>query len=325
MPKPTPIYRPLLHDAWKITWERKSLWVFGLFAAVISSGGVIDVAISGLRQATASGNLLEHLIDRSFIGYAYISQFLLQLQKINQSQFIITLVLITLLGVGLICAGIISQAALIHGAEDENKHPHLIRRHVIRHFWDVFLIDAATKILSLLLIVLTTLPIFFYLSQATTFASNVLFVHFLIFIPVIIVLHILSMLSIVSVVDQNMHALPAIEQAIAIFKKHWLATIEYGFILFAIVFSSALLFIGLLSLLSVPYSLIYNLSLFSGSTILFILVNILFAFVVTAIFLCFGGIAVTFQYTAWRTFHKRAIHRTFGFRPFSKIWRALFA
>lgn len=319
------IYRPLLADAFRVTWERKSLWVFGLFAAIISSGGVVDVAISGLRQATVSGNLFEQLSERSFIGYAYASQFLIQLQKIDTGQFTLMLIVMTVVGVGLVCAGVISQAALVHGAGEQNKHPHLLRRHVLKHFWDVLFVDLITKVLSILLMVLTTLPVFLYLTQASPFASNILFVHFLIFIPAIIVLHILSMLALVSVVEDSVHTIKAIEKSLTLFKTHWLATVEYGFILFILVFGCGLLFAALLSLLSFPYSALYHLALYSGSIPFFFIMNILFALVVGALLLVFGGIVVTFQYSAWRAFYKRATHRTFGLKPFSKIWRALFA
>ncbi len=322
--KPTAIYRPLLCDAWRVTWEHKSLWVFGLFAALISSGGVVDVAISGIKQVTASGSLLEHLLERSFIGYAYVSQFLLQIQKINPGRFTIIVVLITLVGVGLVCAGVISQAALIHGAQQKNKHPHLIRRHVFRHFWDVLFIDLVTKLLSIILITLTTLPVFFYLTQASAFSSNLLFIHFLIFIPAIIILHILSMLALVSVVEENTHALHSIERALKIFKTHWLSSLEYGFILFLIVFGVGLMFAALLSLLALPYGVINNLALFSGSVAFYFVINVLFAFALGALLLIFGGIVVTFQYSAWRIFYVRATHRVFGLKPFSKIWRALY-
>ncbi len=324
MAKPTTIYRPLLRDAWKVTWERKSLWVFGLFAAIISSGGVIDVAISGLQQATASGGLLEHLLERSFIGYAYVSQFLLQIQKINVSQFTIMVVVITLVCVGLLCASVLSQAALIHGAGAENKHPHLLRRHVLKHFWDVLFVDLITKVLSIVLIVLTTLPVFFYLTEASAFSSHLLFFHFLIFIPAIIILHILSMLALVSVVEENTHALGGIERALSLFKTHGLASIEYGFILFLIVFGCALLFAAFLSLFTIPYGIIYNFALFSGSIPFFFTMNFLFALILGALLFLFGGIVVTFQYSAWRSFYKRAAHRTFGLKPFSKILRALY-
>jgi hypothetical protein len=322
--KPTPIYRPLLCEAWKVTWERKSLWVFGLFAAVISSGGVIDVAISGIKQATASGSLLEHLLERSFIGYVYVSQFLLQLQKINQNQFMFLATLIVLVMIGLVCAGVLSQAALIHGAGEQNKHPHLIRRHVLKHFWDVLFVDLITKALSILLIALTILPVFFYLTEASKFSSNLLFVHFLLFIPAIVILHILSMFALVSVVEENTHAIGAIERAMSLFKTHWLASLEYGFILFLLVFGSGLVLAALLSLLSFPYSLIYHLALSSGYISFFFTVNIMFAFLLGAILFIFGGIVVTFQYSAWRTFYKRAAHRVFGLKPFAKIWRALY-
>lgn len=323
--KPTTIYRALLRDAWQVTWQRKSLWVFGIFAAFISSGGVVDVAISGLRHVTATGSLLEQLFERSFIGYAYASQFLLQLEKIDPNQFSIMLIMLTFVCVGLLFSGVISQAALIHGSGGDAKHPLIVRRAILKHVWDVLFVDLITKIFSAILIIITTLPVLLYLVQPDPFFSQLLFIHFLIFIPAIILIHILSMLALNAVVEEGVHALAGIHRALSLFKTHWLSSIEFGFILFLTVFGSGILFAMFLSLLSIPYRLIFSTALFSGSMTLFFGGHILMLILLGILLFIFGGIIVTFQYTAWHLFYQRASHRIHGLKPFSKIWRSLFA
>lgn len=319
----TMVYRSLIFDALRVTWERKSLWIFGIFAALVFSGGIVDVAVSGIKKATVTGTFLESLLDRSFIGYAYASQFLLQLKKIDVAQFKFFLILSTLLVIGLFCAGIISQAALVHGCQNHIRHSKLLRHHALVHFWNVFSINLIGKMLNLLLVGLTALPVFLFLTKNDPVSSNLLFIHFFLFIPAVIILQILIILSIIAAVQENLRTLPAITRALSIFKTHWLATIEYGFILFFMVCGASILFAGLLTLISVPTSWLYHMLLTSAIFPSYFLIPTSYFFFFSLL-LTFAGIVVTFQYVAWHAFFKRATHSTFGLKPFSKIWRALF-
>ncbi len=80
--KSTSIYRTLLREAFTHTWQRKSLWIFGIFAGLISTGGVIEVALSGIKQVTTGGAFLQQLLDQTFVGYAHASQIILLFQEI---------------------------------------------------------------------------------------------------------------------------------------------------------------------------------------------------------------------------------------------------
>ena len=162
MKKPTMIYRSLLRDAWLVTWQRKSLWVFGIFAGLLFSGGVIDMMLSGFHKITQTGSLLQHLMNQSFIGYDYLSQFLLYLAQVNPNQVKIVLLFIVLATLGLISAGVISQSALIHASGSAPAHAHRIRRDVLPHFWNVLLLNILVKTLSALFITLVTLSILLF-------------------------------------------------------------------------------------------------------------------------------------------------------------------
>lgn len=308
------VYRPILRDAWKATWQHKSLWIFGIFAGLISTGGVVDVVFSGLQKATSTSSLLTQLLDRTFIGYAYASEFILYISRVNPTQVVAFITVGTIVSIGLIVCGVISQAALIHGSGHTNKHPHEIRKHVIPHFWDVFFVDVTTKIIFFILTALLTLAFF---------SSTLFWLHLYIFIPTVVILYILSILALCDVVESKSHALNAFETALKIFKTQWLATIEFGFLLFFILLIAIFVFLAALILLSIPFSLINTIVLIIGSPILFFIVNTLSALFVLALVLSFGGALVTFQYSSWRFFYKRAVHKSYGTKLFSKLWRMM--
>ncbi len=194
-----------------------------------------------------------------------------------------------------------------------------------KHFWDIFLIDAFTKILTLLLTALTTLPILLFLLNGNVLSSSLLFLHLLLFIPGVIILHILSMLSIVDVVEADHHAFEAIRQALRLFKKQWLTTIEFGFLLFTIVCLAGLCLVTLLILLSIPYSFLFTLTFISGSSSLLLGLNLLLLLFILALIFTVGGALVSFQYHAWCVFYKHATHRIHGKKAFAKILRLFHA
>jgi hypothetical protein len=310
-----------LRDAFSVTWHRKSLWIFGIFAGLISTGGVIDVVISGMKRATETGSLLTNLLDRTFIGYAYASEFIRYLIPISSSQVAPLITIGTVICVVLIVFGVISQAALIHATGNPQKHPHEIRKHILKHFWDVFLIDLTTKVFYLVLTTLLILPVFLFIQDNGNFASTILFCHFLIFIPAVIILHIISLLALVDVVETKSNALNAICSALHIFKKQWLATLEFGFLLFVILFVAVFGLLVAFVLLSIPFGYINTIVLLISSPLLFFIMNIITGLLMIALILLFGGALVTFQYSAWRFFYKRATHKTHGIKLFSKLLR----
>ncbi len=319
--KSTTIYRSLLREAFSVMWHRKSLWIFGIFAGLISTGGVVDVAISGMKRATETGSLLTNLLDRTFIGYAYVSEFITYLIPISSSQVTPLITVGTLVCVALLVCGVISQAALIHAAGNPNRHPHEIRRHVLKHFWNVFLIDLTTKILYLVMTTLLILPVILFTQNNGNFASTILFFHFLIFIPAVIILRIISLLALVDTVETKSSALNSIYSALRIFRKQWLATLEFGFLLFLILSISVFGLLAVIILLSIPFGYINSVVLLIGSPLLFFSMNIITGLLMITLILTFGGALVTFQYSAWRFFYKRATHSIHGAKLFSKLWR----
>ena len=181
--KPTTIYRKLLRSAFATTWERKTLWVFGIFAALVSTGGVMDAAGTFLRRAKNGGLFLQDLLDSSFIFYELFSQYISQLKILGNTHFTLIVIFSTIACVGLFVIAIISQASLVHGIKSPtHKHPRLVRKHSLPHFWDIFLIDVLTKIMMGVLLVLSTLPVFWYFLETSTYSTWVVFIQLVIFI-----------------------------------------------------------------------------------------------------------------------------------------------
>lgn len=320
--KPTALYRTLIRDAWKLTLERKALWVFGIFAALITTGGVVDVALASLKKVRSGSNLLEQLFSSSFVGYDLFAQYVQQLHLLGPTRTSWLIAITTLCAIALFIMAIVSQAALVLGAKSKHTpEPYKIRKEALAHFWDLFVIAVLTKLFNAILIMLLTLPLVLLYIQTTTYNAWLFFLMMLVFLPAIVIVNIIAMLSLMDIVHKGHRPLHAISYALNVFKRQWLGTLEFGLLLFMLVFSAGLLLTGLLVLFAIPYSVIYTVALLSGSYTVFLVANVISALAVVMSILIFGGAAVTFQYTAWYQFYKRAMHKTHGKKPISKYLR----
>lgn len=320
--KSTMLYRPFLREAWRLTWERKSLWIFGIFAALISTGGVVDAVWRTLQKVQRTESLLENLANSSFVGYDVAASYFGQLATLGPERTSFIIIASTLMGILLVIIATLSQGALLLGIRNKtHKDPYELRQEAGSHFWRLFLIGLLNKLLMLLLVVLMTLPLLL-VSMSTSVGHGLLFLLLmLLFIPASIIVNIIYLFSLIDVVETNAHPLNAIHTAVRLFAKQWLATFEYGVMLFFIVLGAGLLFLILVSLLFVPLSMIYAATLFTGSFSFFLTLNVISACLIFALILTFGGACVTFQYSAWYSFYKHSLHKTHGKKVFSKILR----
>jgi len=321
-PQPTRIYRSILKEAFELTWKRKSLWVFGLFAGLISTGGVVDMALRSLQRVKNQGAFLEQLIDRSFIGYNLFASYLQQLYLLGSTRVSWIITACTLVVLGLIIAGILSQIALIlSSASPTDLHPHHLRKRALEHFWSVFTIDLVTKVFSIILTGLTSLPFLFFFLNTSPYSFWIVFLQTLVFLPLIVVLNIISIIAIIDGVDRKTNPLEALSTAIHLFKRQWVATLEFGLILFLLVLLGGISLIVLSGILLIPYALVYTAALLTGSLSFFFIANTLFGLCFVILVFFFAGAIITFHYTAWHRFYKRAMHKQHGSKVFSKILR----
>ncbi len=320
--KSTMLYRLLFREAWRLTWQRKSLWIFGIFAALISTGGVIDTVGATLQKIERTESLLKQLMDHSFIGYPLASEYIQQMSLLGTGRVGSLLVVVTVACVTLLVISVLSQGALILGiGSAEREDPSQLRRSAVMFFWPLFIVGILNKLMMGVLTLLMILPLWLVAVSGSVAHGLLFFVLMLLFIPASVMVNIVYMFAMIHVVEEKAHPLDAIHLGVQVLKKQWIATIEYGLTLFLLVFGAGLILLLASSLLFIPYTLISPVVLLTGSTSLFIGMNVVFALLIFAIILSFGGASVTFQYSAWYLFYKRALHKTHGKKIFSKLIR----
>lgn len=318
----TGIYRTLIREALHLTWQRKSLWIFGIFAAFVSTGGVLDVASSGMRRVALYGSLKERIVETCFANYVYITKYVGQFFAVGTFRSLALFFFLVLIVLGLLFLAVLSQTALIHGIKAEShERPNILRKRAHDHLWRVFGVNLLTKGVSTLVVVLTTLPLLFSITLPALYPFSFLYLQTLILFPSMLVISILSMLSIIHLIETECTIKESIKYTWNVFQKHWLATFEFSLILFVLTAFSCMLLLGVVILLNIPYALVYTASLLTGSMTIFIIANVFYGLFALAILLALGGAIVTFQYSAWYLFYQQSKNPLLKKLPIAKLLR----
>ena len=304
--KPTTIYRSLLVDAFRVARDRKNLWVFGLFAALLSTGGVGEMAAKSWHRLSVARNVCGEIVRGSFTGADTFGAFVRTAVQFRPSDSTFVMTVLALVALAMVAVSVASQGVILSGAGAKPLSDAKAVADGKRSFWHLLALNALSKAAHALLTLLSVLPILLILESPSGSSALVAFVTFLFAFPLTVVVAALFMIASVHVSRTNAHALDAIHHATAIFKRHWLAAFELGIILFLCVVLASAAFVVVVSILSVPFVVFLSLAVVSASTTGFLVANVLGAFLLLLLIFAFAGATTTFQYAAWIRFYALA-------------------
>ncbi len=311
------LYRPILKQAWQLTWRHKFLWLFGFFAAWIGTAGEYDFIIRGFElireKSSVIINIREFIVSTGIFSAA-TSQGLKNLVVNSPWSLIplIILLLIFILAVILIIWAIItSQNGLITsikslaGGKTTNFQEGLSIG--MAKFWPVFWLNVIYKLVIFILFL--TLGVIFTFILATAFADLqywigfiyliLFFVGFIIFIPLIIAISFVIRYAICYIVIKNYRLGEAIKRGISLFINNWLISLELAFILLMLYLAASILLLLLTIAIIAPLILL----LFTFISIKFIFAANFIVLLALIIFLMIAIIAVsifsTFLWSCW--------------------------
>lgn len=321
--KPTAMYRSLLREALRLTWHRKSLWVFGLLAGLLSTGGVCEVVLRSFHRVEQTSTVSQQIMQGTFTGYDWFGAHIRLLETLPSEQLTFLVTFLTLVGIAIFCAAVTAQAALITGIDraDEATLSEAVAESS-GHFWPLVVLNLFVKISFAALLLISALPLL--LIDIDTVARDNLFhgLFILLFFPAVMVITVVSQIALIATVREGAHALDAIHRALRLVRHHWLAALEYSIILFFGVLSAGIALFCALILLAIPFSLLLGIAVAAGLPFLFAIVNTVGAVLFFTAILCYAGASIAFQYAAWIQFYHKALHG--GRQPLrSKLHRAL--
>lgn len=303
------VYRPILKKAWEITRQNKFLWIFGFFAALVGNGGVYEIFVKGFDRVTSRGEIFlqktNWLWDQSIFALPRLEQVYKQAPLFVYLFWIIVLAVLLVLGL-LICFSIASRGALIGCVKKI-----LGRRKTgfkdgwqtgLKFFWPVFGLNVLARALTFGLLVMTALPVMFFITGGNGGAGWNLFLYILAFVVFSLLALLISFMTIYAssfVVINNQTFTEAVRSGWRLFIRNWLVSVEMALILFLIILGAGVGVVLFSLFYFIPITLLLvafaYLGLSSGFWLVIVLAALGWIFSLCVV----GAMLSTFQFSAW--------------------------
>ena len=299
-------YRALLQQAWKVTWNYKPLWLFGVFASIAAASGSFEYQI-------LVNNFQNGALESS---YYHLGMFLLVLKTIGSFilglinlfsysilDIINTLTVLIITGtilVSFIWLSITSQGALVLNAKRLLSSKKKLNNPDIRegfsqgnkYFWQILSFNVLAKFAIAFILFLISLPLVFLVSKASGLMAALYTLSFIVFVPLAVAASLILKYAIAYLVLEDESFGSALKKSWRLFIQNWLVSIEMGIILFLISFLVGFILLALMSIFIFPY-FIFALNYGLGWLIITLALISLFLLIISSAMLS------TFQISAW--------------------------
>lgn len=296
------VYRPLVRRAWSITWQEKRLWLFGLFAAVVVSGGELNMLFRNLERLQALGVWADaaraHGIAALPLSFVEVGGY--------TPGFYFVVAFFLALTLFLLWFAVVAEGALVWGIERARRRAEITIEEGITQGKKLWGKSAALTVglhigaqLAWVLFALPPFLLFLSLGSSVWY-TLFLMVAFLCLIPAGFIIALLFRLALAAAVIEQEPAGAAIVTAWKLFRAHWLVLLETVVVL---VVGTTLAAILALSAAAVGLTLLFGplmlLSFVVGAPAVLSLVVGLAFFVFLLCLLLVGAILATFQQAVW--------------------------
>ena len=290
-----PTYRQILSKAWQLTWQNPLLWLFGLFVAMLGSGGEIEILLSSITLGQEPGFLISFflgLASGGLFSLAGVKGIFSALFTNPFTLFVILLLMMVMIGIAvlLIWLIIVSQSALINGVLAAGKNKPLKWSgnfyFGLAKFWPVLILNALAKFIFWVLFAGLSLLV------SLKFYGSIFFfiIAYVIFVLLILVISFIIKYAICGVVLNNYRVGEAIDEALKLFYKNWLLSLEVAVILFLVYVVAS----GLLALvLSIIFAYAVQLFHLVPLVLILVLVGIYILFILGQLLLA------VFHWASW--------------------------
>ncbi|MEK7631668.1 MAG: hypothetical protein AAB445_02235 [Patescibacteria group bacterium] len=302
------VYRQTLREAWRLTWHHKFLWFFGFFAFLLNIG-ILSGVVTFFQNIGTVSTQSQKIADAKIIYENHTLGFIWNNLKAFGTELTfgnaVTLLLILAIFAFFIWMSVVAQGALITATskfrDGQSATPEDSFRQGTKNFWPVLWLNLLKFAATTGLAIIITIPLLslFLAKENGMWMSLLTFLNFLILIPLATIVSFLLQFALASAVLKKRSVGQAIQDALQLFRKHWLATIEMALLLLLIVavvaYVFSLIFSDNLVELYVAQSAGYTIGFkqyFTVSFATFIIANVLF-----------NGIVVAFNFVVTTLFY----------------------
>ena len=299
-----PLYRQAFVHSWKLAWQHKFLWVFGLFAAFLGQMGILEL----LSKVTIASS--DYALNPKWLALPKLIKYMLAdlsgySLPVDGWIWMIWLAVIVLGAcIVLTFLSVTSQGALVYSAaqsvKDKNLPDSRKSWHVgVKHFWRLFFLNLVKKIVMVLLSVAAGYGALNFVIVESGWGLVLFLLLFLLTILVGMVLSFLVIYAAGYVVVEEYSLGRSIEAAWKLFSSHRLVSLEVGLLVLLSNFALGAILVFAFIVLFFPTLLSWfvaaltaNIALYAAGTIVGVILFTLF--LVSA-----GSVFVVFTTTVW--------------------------
>jgi hypothetical protein len=299
------LYRNILSQAFKTAWHNKYLWFFGLFAAIIGSGGF---EIVGQSASSTSSTLVQftEIFDKNFFSVQTLSNIkgLFLTQTLNVVILVLIYLLIFAISLFVIWLATVSQVAIVKSsamAIAKEKHDFASSLKLgVKKFWPVFILNVLIKVVFFAMLFLVNLPLIIGMFNGSSKGLNVLYITgYVLVVPVLLLFSFIIKYVIAYVVLKNDDLNIAIARSWQLFKRNWLISMEMSLLQFVISFVISIVALLILSALYWPFALIASIAM-QAVGVFGVLAVVVLGVLIAILFIAFvGAFDAVFQISAW--------------------------
>ncbi len=300
------VYRPILKQAWQISWKNPGLWIFGILAAVLTDFGRAGIILDRLYNLPGTGvQMVEAMKAKTFHPGFIIKQLANVAATDPLSLMLATLIFVVLGAIGLffLWIAVKSQIGLIFSVKKITEKQKVTVSEGFaagrKYFWPVLAINVLTW-LAIWGLMAILAPLSIYLAESNDLAKLGLYVLlFTVYFLINISLYFVGLYAVNFRVLKSKPFNESISLAFGLFKDNWLASLEMAIILFAANAAGLLALVAASLVLAVPFYLLMLIFTFLGAKLaIFCLLFIMMSLMLVATGL-FTAWITTFQMAAW--------------------------
>lgn len=296
-------YIDLFHRALKESLVLRQ-WPFAALAGIISTGLILQ----GVVDAAFFLKPVESLSES--IWLAASSQLTALLLFVNALVTFPTATVVLLIGAGFlvsVIAIIIGLYSLQFTLAAARKSPSSTNKEIRKEVhgtanWRLFGIHALRRVASLLIVSVAIIPLSHLLGEDPLLDAVIFVAFFLLVLPAVFVIQSIAMKASFITTRNNHSIVQSISDAFHAFKKHWLATLEFNVLLYAMVLAVGAVAYIVVSSFNLILALFLELLSDLVSSALATTVTVVIYLVLFAIAWMLTGFVLLFIYNAWERF-----------------------
>ncbi|MFZ6015305.1 MAG: hypothetical protein ACOYUZ_03025 [Patescibacteria group bacterium] len=308
IPHDKPVYREVIPQALVFAWKHPMHWLLGVFAAILFSGGSLDVMWNFWNSVKNQGT---ELFIGNTLNNLWLAASLNSANGINWLPFIkglLILVFFFVIIVAVAAFACICQGALVYaiGSWKDKRVTILKSLYAGAHA----LIPIA--ILNLIIIIFlwiarfgVSFPLAIALGKNNTLFVSVYIVSFIVFTVLALGFSVLQIYSLNAIILQKAGLAKSLQQGWEMIKKHWLVTLETAILQSLVVLLILAAAAVATTLIVIPTIVTLYYTLENVNFLLFQIVAGVFIAVAVIIITLLSGYIVAFQYAIWTFMFKK--------------------